>query len=896
MNKIFTIILVFFFFPAFSQNIKIEKKKAKIAMENKNYTEAITIYQKIISEKNNEKKDRYIYLNLGYCYFETSSYFEAIKYLEKYVENNKTRREKKSRNSIYSLDLLARSYFKTYNFIEAKKIYKDIDSLSKTKEYGDLRQKIIQCDSAEKMFENPKGFFVYRPGIINSDYPDYCPVMSISQGKIYFTSRRPGSTGGKIADDGYEYEDIYSVDINNGNYSKPVNIGPPINTDGYEATSSISSDGKTLFIYKSSDKDAGDIYSSNLKNGKWSVPKRMLPPINSKYRETHASLSPNGKYIYFTSDRKGGYGGLDIYQAELSSDGKWTNVKNLGAAINTPKDEAGPFISPDGRFLYFSSNGHLGMGGFDIFRCKKKKDGTWSKPVNMGFPLNTVDDDLFYVPTNNPEEALYSSKQFGGVSSILFVKIFDDNTNSIFVHGYTFDSRVRFLNNKAKSGDSIFYNKKLYPFNKKIYVKNDTFHIFYTRNNVVMDSICKIPANSFIKVFDVKNGSLAGDYVPSINGKYELTISRKGKFIVYFGASGYSYNFLEIKGNKTKYFFNAELDTLVSGKVKIVKYFAFNKDSVKLNSFQIKELDFLADFLKRNKNLCVDISAHNYNGTNKKIDTLRTEKISNYLLQRGIDSSHIFFNLSSDIIGDSLVQYTIYDTSLARKIIKENKTHYKLLANKIIHGVLVNDVRFELNMYNNPNFYGDLDFLSEFLVNNRTSKIAVYGYTDIQGSSRYNKILSQKRANFVRNYLLRKGVNKDQVVAQGRGFSKQIAKNKDNRGRYLWQSMKYNRRVEIEILRQGINEKLFVKPIDVPNQFQINISVNTYHYSINLFSSEKKIPASAFNFDVTELKGVDGLYNYIYGEFEHEFDADNFANSIRSKYPKAFVFINNYRK
>ncbi len=113
---------------------------------------------------------------------------------------------------------------------------------------------------------------------------------------------------------------------------------------------------------------------------------------------------------------------------------------------------------------------------------------------------------------------------------------------------------------------------------------------------------------------------------------------------------------------------------------------------------------------------------------------------------------------------------------------------------------------------------------------------------------------------------------------------------------YAWESLKYNRRVEIEVLNQGKEERLFVKPIDVPNQFQINISANSYYYSINLLSSIDKVPCSAFNFDVTELLGVDGLFNYICGEFEHEIDATNYLNKIKDKFPKSFIFINNFRQ
>ncbi len=914
--------LLFFSMPIYSQNIIKSKKKAKLMIENENYNGAINVYLDLLK---NRLVDYSVYTNLGYCYLKTGDYDRALNFLEKSVKYYKSLEEYRKTDALNAMFYLATAYFDRYDFEKAKKMYISIMDYSNRRQMLRIKEKIIQCDSAQDMFEHPTGFFVYQPGIINSEYPDYCPVISPVQGKMYFTSRRPGSTGGKIAPDGYEYEDIYSVNLNNGKFSKPVNIGPPINTDSYEATASISYDGKTMFIYKSTTKDPGDIYVSELVNKKWTVPKRMGKPINKHSRETHASLSPDGEHIFFTSDRNGGYGGLDIYEADLSPNGKWVNVRNLGKYINSPKDEDGPFISPDGKYLYFASNGHIGMGGFDIYKSKIKPDGTWSKPVNMGFPLNTVNDDIFYVPTNNPEQAFYSSKQIGGVSSILVVKIYEDINNMIFVKGYAFDSKKRVLPNNIIRGDSVKYGFNLYPFDKKVYVGNDTVHVFHRQGTSVLDSVCKIPDNTSIKVYKVSDNSLVGQYSLSLMGKYGVPMSSQDEHVIYFSAPGYSYDVYTVKKKPGTYIYNAELDTIIKGKTKIVKYTVFDKDSTNLTDAQKFELNFLADYLNKNNNLCVDISSYGYNEIPETYDEQRTIAIENYLAERGIGANRIRENLSSDKIRDSLVQYTILDTSLVKKILLKKKAHLIAKSDRvpepenedrngnniknnteknnhlsksirILHGVLVDDVRFAINMYDNPDFYDDLDVLAQFLVRNSRAKIGVYGYTDTQGPADYNKMLSKKRAIFVKNYLISKGAKSSQIIAQGKGYSKQISVNKNRKGQYIWKSLGYNRRVEIEILNQGQNEKLFVKPVDVPDQFQLDISSEKYYYSVNIVSSIKKIPSTAFDFNVIELKGVDGLYNYIYGQFEHEYQAENFIQSIKAKYPKAFVFINNYRK
>ena len=168
---------------------------------------------------------------------------------------------------------------------------------------------------------------------INSEYSDHSPVISSDESILIFTSRRKGSTGGKIASDNYFYEDIYIYDKNLGTDAKPVKISTSINTEYHEATCGLSFNGKELFIYRAVEKSEGDIYSSKLQDGKWEEPKKLNNIINTDARESHASVSADNKYLYFTSNRKGGIGGMDIYVAERNSEGEWSNPKNLGTPI-----------------------------------------------------------------------------------------------------------------------------------------------------------------------------------------------------------------------------------------------------------------------------------------------------------------------------------------------------------------------------------------------------------------------------------------------------------------------------------------------------------------------------------------------------------------------------------
>jgi hypothetical protein len=150
---------------------------------------------------------------------------------------------------------------------------------------------------------------------------------------------------------------------------------------------------------------------SNFENGEWSIPEKLGPNINTDDRETHASLSSDGKYLFFTSDRAGGFGGLDIYVSEKMRNGMWGPARNLGDAVNTKFNEEGPYIHPDGNTLYFSSKGHENMGGYDIFKSQKTEFGTWTKAENIGYPINTIGNDVFFMPTADGQRAYYASQR-----------------------------------------------------------------------------------------------------------------------------------------------------------------------------------------------------------------------------------------------------------------------------------------------------------------------------------------------------------------------------------------------------------------------------------------------------------------------------------------------------
>jgi len=371
------------------------------------FAESIDFYERSLIDNPNDADAAY---KMGFALLNTKGREkESIQYFKKAkgLSNSKSGKAK----YVESAFQLARAYKASYLFVAA------LEELSKLKmeiEKNELlstivEREIIKCESGQRLFENKINFTITNLGdSLNSEYQDHSPVISADESLLIFTSRRPNGWTEEIDEDGNFNEDIFYCEKNgDGTWSKPQSIGLNINTEKHEASIGLSIDGQQLFIYK--DDDYGSIYTSFFEKGEWSKPQKLGENINTSERETHASLSADGKLLYFTSDRPGGFGGLDIYVSEKLRNGVWGPARNLGNAINTKFNEEGPFIHPDGKTLYFSSKGHDNLGGYDIFKSTKTEFGTWTKAENIGYPINTIGNDVFYVPTADGQRAYYSS-------------------------------------------------------------------------------------------------------------------------------------------------------------------------------------------------------------------------------------------------------------------------------------------------------------------------------------------------------------------------------------------------------------------------------------------------------------------------------------------------------
>lgn len=476
MNKIFflTVLFISFLLPSVAQPIddvakmQSDKKyknaydKAEGDLLDRNFEEAVRIYLQYDSIYPGNAN---LNFKIGYCYANMSSGKpRAIPYLEKAAQSVVREYQGDYLETNAPVDVfmyLGIVYHIDYKFGKA---VENFDKFIRYAEYDDPELvdsvKVLKEKSfaAIRIINNPLSIKIENLGnAVNTIYPEYSPVISNDMKTLYFTSRREGSTGNKKDSKGQYFEDVYYSTLGADNHwTTAKHIGGKINTVGHEATISISPDGKTILLYRD-DKGDGNIYYSELiENNEWSKPEKLPEPINSKYWETHACYSPDMNFIYFVSNRPGGYGGRDIWVTEKVG-GKWMEPENLGPTINTQYDEDSPYMLPDGMTLYFSSQGHENMGGFDIFISTISEDGFWSTPENMGYPVNTTEDDVFYIPTPDEKHAYYSSaKNYGmGGQDLYYMTIIKAKKKTITLRGRVADANSY----KALGADIELYSK-----------------------------------------------------------------------------------------------------------------------------------------------------------------------------------------------------------------------------------------------------------------------------------------------------------------------------------------------------------------------------------------------------------------------------------------------------
>jgi Tol biopolymer transport system component len=390
-----------------------KKLKAYFRYRDADYNGAIRIYREIYEIDRNDAKLDFL---IGKCEVALQNMDQAILFLQNAKKLNP--------NVDKSLHFLLGEAYQYLGELDGAileyNIYKSTLKPSRIKN-DPVKDLLNQVETAKNLMAHPANVKIKNLGHdINSEYDDGAPQITADGKTLYFTSRRPDTKGGGIdPNTGQYYDDIYSSTWNDevNKWNPALNVDE-LNTPGHDAVLGISSDGNTIFVYRNVPKvtGSGDIYFSTKKaDGKWQTPKPLPKPINSSFFEGSCSISPDGNYIYFVSERNGGYGNGDIWRSKRIGKNLWEKPVNLGPTINTEGDEMSVFMYPDGKTLFFSSNGHNTMGGYDIFMSQMKPDSTWTEPINLGYPINTTKDEKTFTMTADGKKAYITSNKDNGL-------------------------------------------------------------------------------------------------------------------------------------------------------------------------------------------------------------------------------------------------------------------------------------------------------------------------------------------------------------------------------------------------------------------------------------------------------------------------------------------------
>lgn len=404
---------------------KIKMLQAKASMTEGDYNGALRIYRALYTEHGT---DGMLNWRMAECYLALNQGQDALAYLQKAREADPNI----DKDLEYNTGLAHRMVAEQEKAIEHLNTYLAKENLTNAdkEKAEELKAK---CQATIDMMANPVDVKITSAGdgINTADNHEYHPSVTADGKLMVFTSRRSDTEGGeRYPDDNDWYEDVYISywsDSLNG-WAPAMPIPGAINTEKHDASLSISPDGRQLFIY--GNQNAGDIFISKTRMNKnasdaiaegssdaarlmslnrWSKAYSLGKNVNSGYWDSNASVSADGKMIYFASERPKGKGNGDIWMSRSESTTKWLPAENL-EGINTIEDEKGAFIHADGKTLFFSSRGHNNMGGYDIFKSVRQDDGTWSEPVNLGYPINTPGDEVDFTVTADGKTAYYSTK------------------------------------------------------------------------------------------------------------------------------------------------------------------------------------------------------------------------------------------------------------------------------------------------------------------------------------------------------------------------------------------------------------------------------------------------------------------------------------------------------
>jgi outer membrane protein OmpA-like peptidoglycan-associated protein/Tol biopolymer transport system component len=603
MKKYLFIFFSFFFIKSFSQTYqpdKVNPKALKIyddaieKLRDDQFKEAIPLLQKAIAIDKN-----YVdaYLSLAGTYGQLKDYQKAIDYYE--LARTKDTNYFRVYLLPYSINLAGMGKFD--EALNAVNNFLSITNLSSKSVGAASYRKTCYQFAIDYKTKHSNSSYIFTPfnlgDSVNSQYLEYLPTLTVDDSLLVFTRRQNGR------------EDFMQCTITKNGFTKAKPIGGDLNMQPFKGGVTVSSDGEWLIFAGDFSGGFGsfDLYISYATPQGWSEPQNLGENINSHYWESSPSLSPDNRMLYFSSNRPGGYGGADLYVSVRQPNGKWSVAKNMGKTINSIGDETAPYVHADNQTLYYTSTGLPGYGGSDLFVSRKNILGEWEAPENLGYPINTIDNEGSIAVSSDGSTAYYASDR-------------SDTRGGLDL--YKFDLR-----------------EDIRP-HKTLYVKGK---VFDAKTNKGIPCAVELIDNSNNKVLvHLQTDELGKYFIPLPTGKdYTFTVNRKGYL---FYSELYELNKKQSDSTYTK---NISLQPITLNASVVFKNIQFETNSYKLLSVSLIELDKLLQLLNENPSINIEIAGHTDNvgkaEDNIKLSTNRAKAVVDYLASKGIDAKRLSY-------------------------------------------------------------------------------------------------------------------------------------------------------------------------------------------------------------------------------------------------------------
>ena len=610
-------------FPGQRKELKVAKKQMQkgIKLASKGEVERKEALDLLLSAHAFNPNNARLNYTIGTVLYKSADPHLSLPYLEKAYSLNQ-----KVAPDIFFL--LGRAYHLNHYFELAVSFYQEyvrvIDGKEQKRMLPEVTRLSRQATFADSLVNHPSAIFVDNMGKgINSVFPEYGPVVMPDGQRLWFTSRRPGSTGGNTDKNEQFFEDLYYLEKAEGVWSEPINPGEPLNTAKHESTSGYFPVGNILIIRRGN--PSGDLFLAQGNLPKEVVLAKLSKRINSRDDETTITFSPDSTRVWFVSTRKKGYGGKDIWMCQAKPRGGWRKAVNAGPQINTPGNEESPFIAADGKTFYFSSDGHQGMGGYDVFRTTFE-GGVYPVPVNMGYPVNSSADDLFFSLDTRGRNGYLASSRMGGNGSfdLYRVRIVDAEKPLLY---QTDSFQIALSLPGSETPEPL---PSLRPYEPVILIRG-----------TIADVATGTPVAGLVTLFEQSAGQQVLSVQSSPAGGFLMNVPTRQKYLLAVQARGYFPKLEPVDVSQMDPYASVQLPVRLSpaapGKVLELKNTRFAVNDPHFSTGDYQELELLAAFLKLHEQFSIRILGYATASEDPALlPAARANAVYEFLLSKGI--------------------------------------------------------------------------------------------------------------------------------------------------------------------------------------------------------------------------------------------------------------------